>query len=267
MKKQDHNEKFIDLINGKLSPGKEEEVKAALIESGISVEEVESLKSFYQHLDDSNVPESSDRMDKRFYALLKEEENKILLGTPDINSRSFLSLVLSGPVFRVAAGIALFILGWFAATWSGNHSTGRNRQITELSGEVKQLKETLVLSMIQQSSSVERIKAVNMVSDLEKPDDRIIGILLNVLDHDTNDNVRLIAMDALINYSYIPEVRSGLVSSLSLQTSPLIQMRLTELMMALREKDAVPELRKMLENENLNYNVRGKINSAMSVLL
>jgi hypothetical protein len=267
MKKQDRDEKLFDLINGNLSPGQKEEVEAGLIESGISVEEIESLKRFYNRLDEFPVPESSEKMDKRLYALLKEEENKVLLGTPDIKSHSFLSGIFSVPIYRVAAGIALFILGWFAANWSGNHSAAGNIQLTELSGEVKQLKETLVLSMIQQNSSVERIKAVSMVSDLEKPDEKIIGILLNVLDHDSNDNVRLIALDALTNYSYIPDVRSGLVSSLSLQTSPLIQMRLTELMIALREKDALPELKKMLENENLNYYVRGKINNAVSVIL
>jgi Tfp pilus assembly protein PilN len=267
MKKQELDVKFFDLIHGNLSSEKEKEAITDLLESGLTLDEIESFRAFNKHLDDDTIPEPSDRMDKRFYAMLKEEERRTLLGEPDIDKRNMFTNVLKGPGFRLAAGIALFILGWVAASWFGNQPANENKQLADLSAEVKQLKETLVLSMIQQSSPVERIKAVNMVNEFDNPDSRIIESLIGLLDYDNNDNVRLLALDALIRYSSVPEVRDGLISSISVQTSPLVQLRLTEIMLALNEKRAIPEFKKMLLKSNLDYSVRGKISNAVSVLL
>ncbi len=121
--------------------------------------------------------------------------------------------------------------------------------------------------MMQQSSPVERIKAVNMVGDFDKADNQIIESLIGVLNNDSNSNVRLLALDALIRYSSVPEVREGLIASIGNQTSPLVQLRLAEIMLALNEKRAVPEFQKVLQNASLNYSVRDKLNEAVVVLL
>jgi hypothetical protein len=121
--------------------------------------------------------------------------------------------------------------------------------------------------MMQQNSIVERIKAVNMVDEFETPAFPIIESLLNILNNDTNDNVRLLALEVLTRYTSIPEVRDGLVSTIAKQTSPMIQLRLTEIMLAIKEKRAAPELEKILQNTQINYIVKGKINDAISVLL
>jgi hypothetical protein len=143
-------------------------------------------------------------------------------------------------------------------------STG---QVTKLSGEIKDLRETLVLTMLNQPSTLERIKAVNMVSDFENADDRIIESLLGVLNSDINDNVRLLSLEALLKYSDNHDVRDGLIASIKNQSSPMIQLRLAEVMVALKEKKAAPEFRKILDNAGMNYMVKNKINEAVSVLL
>ncbi len=108
-----------------------------------------------------------------------------------------------------AAGIALFVLGWFSASWFGISASGDDK-LAGLSGEVRELKETLVLTMMEQTSTVERIKAVNMVAEFETADLRIIENLLKILDTDNNDNVRLLALEALVRYAGNEEVRKGL---------------------------------------------------------
>jgi len=267
MKRQDLKEKLYDLLHGNLSPQEEEEVLAGLEKSGVTREEIESMRAVNQIIDDTPVTEPSERMDKRFYAMLEEEQRKILLGEPELKLKKPLLVSLITPGLRIAAGIALFLLGWFAAGWLGSATPAGNKQIANLAGEVKQLKETLVLTMMQQSSPVERIKAVNMVSDFEKPDNQIIESLIKVLNNDSNNNVRLLALDALIRYSSVPEVREGLIASIGNQTSPLVQLRLAEIMLALNEKRAVPEFQKVLQNASLNYSVRDKMNQAVVVLL
>jgi len=150
-------------------------------------------------------------------------------------------------------------------SWFGQRSDPRD--LAKLSGEMKDLRETLVLTMLDQPSSLERIRAVNMVSQLEKADDRIIESLLNALNTDDNDNVRLLSLEALLKYSGNPAVRDGLISSIKNQSSPMIQLRLAEVMVALKERKAAPELRKILTNTGMNYTVRTRINEAVTVLL
>ncbi len=266
MKRQNLKDKLLDLLHGNLSPEEEEEVIAGLEKSGISRKDIEAMDAIDKLIEKTQVPEPSDRMDKRFQTMLEEEKRKALLGEPEIDMKKISFASLIAPGLKIAAGIALFLLGWFASGWFG-FSPAHNTQIANLTGEVKQLKETLVLTMMQQNSTVERIKAVNMAGEFDTADSRIIESLLDLLNNDTNDNVRLLALDALIRYSAVPEVRQGLVASIGNQTSPLVQLRLAEVMLALNEKSAVPEFREVLKNVNLNYSVRSKMNEALVVLL
>jgi hypothetical protein len=121
--------------------------------------------------------------------------------------------------------------------------------------------------MMKQTSAVERIKAVNMVSELEQANSPVIESLLRILNTDTNDNVRLLSLEALIRYADSPVVREGLIASILNQTSPMIQIRLAEVMVALNERRAATEFQKILEDANLNYSVRSKMNSAVVTLL
>ena len=266
MKRQDLKEKLLDLLNGKLSPKEEEEVISGLEKSGISREEVESMRTVNHLIESTPSPEPSDKMDKRFYNMLEDEQKKSLPGEPEVKLKRPIFVSVVTPGLKIAAGIALFLLGWFTAGWTGSSPAGK-KQMENLSIEVKQLKATLILTMMQQNSTVERIKAVNMVSEFEKADNQIIESLIEVLNHDSNDNVRLLALDALIRFSSIPEVREALIASIGNQTSPLVLLRLAEIMLALNETRAVPELQKVLQNAHLNYSVRGKMNKVVEVLL
>lgn len=266
MKKQDYREKLFDLLHDDLTQEAKNKIIEDIEKSGVSRQEIEAMLSVNRLAENIPVSEPSERMDKRFYAMVEEEQRKALPGEPEARQqkRVSTSLVISG--LGIAAGISLFLLGWFASGWFGTH-TGDNNQLASLTGEVKQLKETLVLAMMQQSSSIERIKAVNMISGFDTADKQIIESLIDILNRDSNDNVRLLALDALIRYSSMPEVRDKLIASIGKQTSPMVQLRFTEIMLALREKRAVPEFEKVLQNVNLNYSVRGKMHEAVNVLL
>jgi hypothetical protein len=221
-------------------------------------------EELHDEIGNISVPGPSAKMDERFRMMLEEEKKKELIrGT--VSERNFYGK-LSHPVWRIAAGIALFLMGWFGASWLGNSADNR-KQLSDLNGEVAKLRETLVLAMIDQNSSVERIKAVNMVNQMDQADEKIIQSLLSTLENDANDNVRLIALDALTKYAYQPSVREGLINAISRQTSPMVQLRLAEIMVALQEKRSVPEFEKILHNANLNYSVRNKLDETVKILI
>lgn len=260
MKKRDLREKTADLLKKDLTREEEAEVIKYLGEKGITREEIESLRNMASELDHAFEGEPGEQMDKRFYSMLEDESRK------KENNPLQLRLTFKYVWMMAAAGIALFILGWFASSWFGS-SSGDNNQITDLSSEVRELKETLILTMMDQNSSVERIRAVNMVLEFENADSRIIENLLKVLNTDDNDNVRLLALEALIKYSDNQNVRQGLVSSIVNQTSPMIQLRMTEIMTTLNEKSAAGEFQKLLRDPGLNFSVKSKLEEAVITLL
>lgn len=167
---------------------------------------------------------------------------------------------------RIAAGIALFIIGWFGARITDSTQSGE-KQLAELTREVSDLRQSLVITMLSQDSPSERIQAVNMVSEMNEVDSKIIESMLSTLNNDPNDNVRLVALETLTLYVDYPEVREGLVKSISVQDSPLIQYMLAEIMQALQEERSVPEFQKVLNDMTLDYSVRERINETIEVLL
>lgn len=235
----------------------------SLGEEGLRKEELEELSDLNADLDKVFNSDPRESMDNRFYAMLEAESRDVKMSGDNVIRMSFKSRYTW---LFAAAGIALFVLGWFSASLAGG-SGSQNSQLADLSGEVRQLKETLVLTMLDQSSTVERIKAVNMIGEFESPDSRIIENLIDVLNTDSNDNVRLLALEALVKYSDNEVVRTGLISSISGQTSPMIQLRMAEIMISMKEKKSVDEFRQLLNDPNLNYSVRNKIQEAVGTLL
>ena len=232
---------------------------------GISADEERDLEQMYEILLNEDIPEPPDSLDDRFYSLLKD-----LNSDGKRNYWTRLSGLFESESFRIsmriAAGIALFIIGWFGARITGSTQQGE-QQLAELTREVTGLRQSLVLTMLTKDSPSERIQAVNMVSEMNDVDSKIIESMLSTLNNDPNDNVRLVALETLTLYVDYPEVREGLIRSITRQESPLIQFRLAEIMQALQEKKAVPEFQKVLDDLTLDYSVRERINETIEVLL
>jgi len=234
-------------------------------QKGISDEEKKDLEKIYDMLLNEDIPEPPDSLDDRFYSTLKD-----IIAKNSSSYRIRPSGLFNSDSFRVmisiAAGIALFIIGWFGARITGPTHSGE-KQLAELTSEVSGLRQSLVITMLSQDSPSERIQAVNMVSEMNEVDNKIIESMLSTLNNDPNDNVRLVALETLTLYVDYPEVREGLVKSISDQESPLIQYRLAEIMQALQEKRSVPEFQKVLNDLTLDYSVRERINETIKVLI
>jgi len=226
--------------------------------------ELNDLRKVYDKLMDEDIPEPPDSLDERFYSLLESETGNKKIFFPGlsgfIRSESFRRISL------IAAGISLFVLGWFGASMIGSDQDKRHN-IEALTAEVAGLKESLVLTLLSKESPSDRIQAVNMVSEMNKVDKKIISGMLSTLNNDPNDNVRLVALETLVSYIEHPEVREGLIRSISKQDSPMIQYRLAEIMESLEEKKSVPEFQKILTDLTLDYSVRKRINETIEVLL
>jgi HEAT repeat protein len=125
----------------------------------------------------------------------------------------------------------------------------------------------LMLSMLEKESATDRLKAVSLTSDLDKVSKKVTDALIQTLNNDPNVNVRLATLEALGEYAKSPDVRVQLVKSIPAQDSPLVQMALAELMVALHEKSSVNELKKIMEGESTPKEVKQKIKESIDVLI
>jgi len=125
----------------------------------------------------------------------------------------------------------------------------------------------MVLTLIDQSSVTQRIKAVNLTNNFDRVNERIARALLKTLNNDPNENVRLVTVEALYDFADNPIVREGLIQSISKQESALVQLALADVMIALQEKKSVDQFRELLERKDLNDSIRGRIEKTVSVLM
>ena len=97
-------------------------------------------------------------------------------------------------------------------------------------------------------------------------DEKVIDALFSTLNNDANVNVRLVALEALTQFATNAVVREGLVKSLAVQDSPMVQVALADVMVKLQEKGSVKALRKLLNKEGLNDLVKNKIEQTIKDL-
>ncbi len=209
-----------------------------------------------------NTPEPSEKMTSDFYANLSIAMEK--QRRPSVFTR--INEALQFNTFaRWAFGISLIALGFFAGGYfNGN---GNGEQIETLTAEINEVKEVMLLSMLEKESINDRLKAVNLTQDIPKVSEKITGALLKTLDTDENVNVRLAAIEALLPYTDKPEVREGLINSISKQESPMVLLALSELMVALQEKRAIEEFNEILRNNNTPDDVRSQLKNNIDILI
>ncbi|SMB88125.1 putative transmembrane anti-sigma factor [Hymenobacter roseosalivarius DSM 11622] len=117
-------------------------------------------------------------------------------------------------------------------------------------------------------SASDRIQLVNeMAVDAEGISDPTVQALINTLNFDPNTNVRLAAGQALYRLRDDPRVGEAFVQSLTIQTDPNVQIMLIELLVALRERRAVPELERLSQRRDALPIVRQQAESGLGQLI
>ncbi|QHT72006.1 HEAT repeat domain-containing protein [Rhodocytophaga rosea] len=172
------------------------------------------------------------------------------------------------PVYamQLLTGILLLLMGWAGGYWFSPQRT-ETQQISQLALEVQQMRETMLLTMLEKPAATERLKAVNYTQNLDKVDEKVIQALLQTLNNDPNVNVRLVTVETLSQLASYASVREGLIQAIPQQESPLVQIALADVMVNLQEKRSVSALRNLLKQENLNASVKSKLEQSVKVLM
>ncbi len=226
----------------------------------------ESLRATYatwQSLEELEVPKSSPVMDAGFYKMLNEfqtEQNK-----RNQSIFGFISKIFEGPGLKWAVLAGMFLLGMVSGSifWSGQ--SGETMAVVE---EESLNKVNLSYAKLTSTESVtDRLQGIQMVKEMVELDNRIIEALNRALLNDENENVRLSAIETMLHFTDNPKVRENLIRAIPYQDSPLIQMTLAEVVIALEEKSAIVEIRELLENQALELEVKMKMEETIELLL
>lgn len=268
----DVNEKLPDLLNDELSPAERSVLDAHLAQCPACRQELASLRDVWQRLGAVSTPEPGPQMRTRFYAMLDELveaekthpkrrwadfwEKLTGAGTPAWASRLAYSFLLLG--LGVAAGY------WLQQRRSP--AVAYQQQINDLSVQVEDMRQTMMLSLLENPSATERLRAVGFTKEINDVDGQVIDALLTTLNNDPNVNVRLVTLEALADLARDVRVREGLVQSLTRQESPLVQVALADVMVRLQEKRSLKPLRQLLRREGINDLVKSKLEQTIKEL-
>lgn len=195
---------------------------------------------------------------------LYEKFNKMLQREIDGNANSTAASVSTvsdlppknKPMFyKIAAGILLIITGFLAGILITNYRY-ENKLSTRVQPDSQVKEETTMIALLNDASASNRIKAVNNIDNLKMPDSQMLTALIRTMNQDKNINVRLAALYALTKYSDDEMVNNALITSLSQQTEPLMQIALINVLTEKQELKATAPIRNILQDNSTDSSVR-----------
>ena len=236
---------FVDYWRGTLADARAE-FDAHLASCERCRAEAESLKEMWSALGTLPEQDPSLQMRARFYDSLREWRQQDALRRPSF-------WWLRHPAFQTAA--AMLILA--AGIGTGYMLRGREMsEVSQLRGEVYNMRQLVALSLLQQQSASDRLRGVSYAYRVEPDDAQVLSALLATVDHDSNVNVRLAAVDALKKFTDNPVGRRGLAQALGKQESPLVQIAILDQIVEGRDKSAAPAIQDLIAAQGINPEVK-----------
>lgn len=267
------SEKFeilaIDYLSGNLETREQNDFEEFLNNNQPYQSIFDGLKETWQDMDTINTPTPSGKMDERFYTMLHKEikiaekqEDK-----PLYSIRIFLERLLKPQLAYGALILCLGLVLGYVMRPVYNQPLLKKSIVTVNETTTEDVRQQLVLTLLEQPSANQRLQGINEANKIQKTDEKVINALLKTLNNDTNVNVRLAAIESLTNYIDKPTVRQGLVQSIVQQNSPIVQITLANLMMALQEKESIEPFKTLMRNRDLNTSVKEKLETTIKSIM
>ncbi len=261
MKKEKALELWQDRLTREISDQDEKALENFLKENPEVANEWEKLEQTWMLFDDIDRPEPSSEMDAKFEGMMAGWKSS---GEQQAN---FIEVILAWLSRSWQVGLASLVLGLFIGWWM-LPSQNQSQNISQLSSEIQDMKKLMMLTLIEQPKAQERIRAVNIASELPSADEKVIEALITTMNMDDNLNVRLASLEALLNYGNVPEVRSALIEALKVQESAIMLVSIADALVVIQEKssvEAMEQLRETIEDDLVKDKLDESIKSLTSI--
>ena len=257
-----------DWLNDRMSGEGKEAFARHLEECEDCRREIEEMGALWGKMDAALDAEPGPELERKFNAMLEAYTHGFRTASaPEPKTVRFnFSFGAWRPLFQAAAAILLIAMGVLLGR-EMEHGKLKDMEVANLRQEMAQMHEMVTISLMTQSSAIDRLQGVSMTSEMGAPDDRLLDALIKTLDTDPDVNVRMAAVDALGRYSDRTRVQGALVSALSRQNSPLVQVSLIDLLVAKRAPGAKEALKTLIEQKNSLEPVKARARAGLDKLI
>jgi hypothetical protein len=229
---------LIDYIDGKLSEAERKAVEQELMQNKEAFKVYEQLKHVIQSMNKAATLNPSPKLKQGFDQLLQSE----------IASRKSATIFFQPGFYRVAAAVALLIIGGGIGFWISKQND-QQLEIAQIKKEMQATKLMMMAMIDNNQSASQRILGVNVALTIENADDEVVKALAERMNEDPNTNVRLAALEALSKFHQEAHVRKILIQSLSSQKDPMVQIALIQLMIQIKEKAVINDLKRIVDDD------------------
>ncbi len=260
MKCKECQELMVGYAQEELNAQEKEQYEIHLQNCNDCQSKLRETKELLNIIDLSSAVEPSSALRSEFMDSLNIEKSRI--GAQKVREVNF-----SKNFYRIAAAVALLIIGYSAGTLISHGGDTDTNELSELKKEVQSMKQMVMMSMLRDESASERIQAVNYVEGFDEPSEEVIETLLRTLNEDESPNVRRAAINALEKFAYDEHVRLMLIRSFEFQTDPVVQITLIDLMVDLEEKRAAKKFQQLIDQEDIEKIVKNQAEIGLQFLI
>lgn len=260
------NEHVLDLIpeylDGSLDNETMKDIQRHLEKCPQCQQEVKEMEALLKAFKNDVVPVPSERLRSRFEEALDSEKasmGKVVPLSSKKRTHDWASSAL-----KIAASIALLVASFQMGSVFQQKKI--DQELANLKDENLNMKQTAMLSLMENQSASKRIQGVAYIEEFENPDEAIIQALANRLLNDENDNVRLTAFEALSKYTSSETVKHVLIEALEKEKNPSIQVAIIQTLVQIQEKKAAEPMKKLLENEDTQPFIKEQIKAVLPSL-
>jgi uncharacterized protein HemX len=267
-----YEDKLIGLLNSELTAAEQAELEKHLAGCPGCREELAGLREVWDMMADIGTPAPSAHMRIKFQAMLDTYKESVEDSKSSVWSsirEQFDKMWQLQTRWPLVYSLVIVLVGFGLGYWLFSSGKGgkQEQQLQALTSQVHELKQTMMLALLENPSASERIRGVSYTSEIKHADKEVIDALLATLNNDPNVNVRLSTLDALSHLANHPEVREGLIRSIVQQDSPIMQLAIADVMLKLQEKRSVKSFEDLLKQKDLNPGVRDKIKQTITQLI
>ena len=243
-----------------------EEIK--LLEEHLTIceackKELEEYKILSKAFKEEEPIQPSKKLEMEFLKELEEEKNK---QNPIIELNKKATQISGFRTFlRIAAGIALLAGGFMMGKMQ--EAKKADSELALLQKETLKIKETAMLSLMDNQSASKRIQGVNYIEDFAQPDEDILKALTDRMLYDANTNVRMAAVEALYNYTTSELVKKAFVNALGKEKNPSVQIAIIKNLVRIQEKKATGPMKKLLNQEDTQPFIKEEIKKGLPQII